>query len=120
MTGLNQPKRNADSVSQYNKDISKSANKVLYKMPYIFQIWIEIQINIRYVHLTSPQINNIGVDVIYVTSFSRSLSLPLALDLTLSLMFTTFFFVLFTQNVDRSSLSIHERHKTEHKKCESG
>lgn len=41
----------------------------------LFQMWIEIQINIRYVHLTSPQPCYVGVDVIgwLLSCFSLSL-----------------------------------------------
>lgn len=53
------------TLNQLTKiSITTSANKVLYEMSYIFQMWIQIQINIRYMHLTSPQLCNVGVDVI--------------------------------------------------------
>lgn len=60
-------------------------------MLYIFQIRIETPINIRYVHLTSPQLCCIGVDVIgWLLSF-LFLSLSLFLSRSLNAICYRFF-----------------------------
>lgn len=79
----------------------------------LFQMWIEIQINIRYVHLTSPQPCYVGVDVIgwllscfslsLFSSNSRSLSL-FGLAVCRLQSFLCFIHQHFNKNDDCSSL----------------
>lgn len=81
----------------------------------LFQMWIEIQINIRYVHLTSPQPCYVGVDVIgwllscfslsLFSSNSRSLSL-FGLAVCRLPSFLCFIHQHFNKNDDCSSISL--------------